>query len=69
MIALGGRCYMIFNTVVDGKIGSHKLDRNKTPSDYNMIYDETVYLVGVVPSDLTPPFWFDSFDRVMFNIY
>ena len=47
---------MTFNTVVDGKITSHKLDRNKTPSDYNMIYDETVYLVGVVPSDLTPPF-------------
>ena len=63
MIALGGRCYLIFNAVVDGKIGSHKLDRNKTPADYNMIYDETVHLVGVVPADLL-----DSFDRVMFNI-
>ena len=50
MIGQGGRCFLIFNAAVDGKMGSHKLDRNKTPSDYNMIYDETVHLVGVVPS-------------------
>ena len=44
-MAQGGRCFLIFHGVVDGKMGAHMLDRKKTPSHYGMTYDETVHLV------------------------
>ena len=48
LMAQGGRCFLIFNGVVDGKMGPHMLDRKKTPSHYGMTYDETVHLGGVI---------------------
>ena len=38
-----GKCFLKY----ENSKGVHWLDRNKTASDYGMIYDDTVYLCGV----------------------
>ena len=46
---VGGKCMLHYDTVTTRR---QMLDRTKTPSFYGMIYDDIVYLGGVIrPSD------------------
>ena len=44
---VGGRCFLHYNSVTKG---NQLLDRTKTASFYGMIYDDIVYLGGIIHS-------------------